>query len=158
MRAVLLDKLPRLGEKKIDWRNSVGHEVPFVYDTVVGFVKIVKIVFNGNLVKGIVTQYKDNVRTLDLRSFKECNFKSLIFNNRKEVKNYGVHSYRKGQRLLDESRDIYLMKESTKLYANKYTITGFEYKCLCCGYVGFKTISSINKGTGCKNKCKNKKQ
>lgn len=39
MKKVFLDGLPRRG-KLIDWKNSVGHTVPFIYDELEGEVYI----------------------------------------------------------------------------------------------------------------------
>ena len=76
MKKVFLDNLPRRG-KFIDWENSVGQIVNFIYDDIKGEVEIIKYFRNNNL-SYIDIKYNENIMTIMSGNFLKCKIGELL--------------------------------------------------------------------------------
>ena len=41
MRKVFLDELPRKGTQRINWQESIGKRIEFIYDEITGYIDII---------------------------------------------------------------------------------------------------------------------
>ena len=63
MRKVFLDDLPKIG-KYINWKESVGYKVKFIYDYIEGEVEIVDYYINDKGKIYLIIKYKDRVKPI----------------------------------------------------------------------------------------------
>ena len=56
----------------IDWKNSIGHKVPFRYNEIYGFIEIMKYTKNQSLVVYIDGYSSPDGDILQIKSLKEC--------------------------------------------------------------------------------------
>lgn len=125
MRKVFLDELPkkmRAGKEIIDWKNSVGHRVPFVYDDKEGMIEIVKYTSSDKL---LILKYNNNIlwnNPIGTYNFSQCKIGYCIGVKTKEFK------YSVGETIKDENRNLTIISKrnnGTKEY---------KYKCNKCGF------------------------
>lgn len=128
IRKVFLDDLPRKGGKlgKIDWENSVGFKVSFIYDDIEDEVKIIKyekkserlfIIYNG--------------KEFDINStgFKNCRMGRILGKQTKEFK------IEMGQIFKDDKRDLVTTnREYRDRVDNKGNNKYYKYTCNVCGW------------------------
>lgn len=150
MRKVMIELLPHKTEKQIDWFKSVNCKVPFIYDGICDYLTIKGIIFTKTS-KRIIVSYKDNIQSVHITSLRSGDIRSVVFNDRKKSYEYNKDEFHKGQRLRD-GRDILLMKKDVTIYKNKLKVSGYHCRCMHCGGMSFKTLDSLRKGTGCKNR------
>ena len=74
MRKVFLDELPRRG-KLINWKESVGHKVKFVYDNIEGEVEIINYDTKGSK---LTIKYKDKIKPIKSSDFSRCKIGELL--------------------------------------------------------------------------------
>ena len=97
MRKVFLDDLPKskgfgVNSKKeiIDWKNSVGYKVKFIYDDIEGEVEILD--YNNKQL--LITDMKGKFFNIKINGFKDCKFGNFLglrtsefkFENRTNIK------------------------------------------------------------------------
>lgn len=148
--------LPKRG-KYIDWKNCVGMELDFIYDNISGKILI------EDYKDGVLNiSYNNKSSTIRQNKFLLCQFGKLLQKRTSEFK------YDIGQRIVDDSRDITIIKRekrsdkcSNKMYKK------YQYKCNRCGFdcgVHYKAgtkyeefwtkETAITRGVGC-SCCKN---
>lgn len=128
MKKTYTEQLPRKlgigGKQVVDWKNSIGSKVPFVYDDVQGDIEILD--YDGKYL---------SVKYLNKESFKiltssilRCEIGTLTGKITKEFK------FEIGQVFKDEKRDITIIdrKYETDKNGNKYKC--YKYKCNRCGF------------------------
>lgn len=130
------------------WQKAIGKFVRFTYDNISGVMIIRNIIKDGTYTK-IELEYKLKRHEITLTNFK----KSMIS---RIIKEHGelCCGYHKDQIIKDEFRHIKLLRAKA-VKGKTHDVRGFDYKCMECGHIGFKTITSINSGQGCKfTKCR----
>lgn len=149
MRKVFLDDLPRWGKgNRINWSESVGYSVKFVYDDVVGEIKIVRYYNSYKL----LVQYLNKEVDIVIDNFKKGKLSKVLWMTTPEFKiDIGTH-------FQDGKRDLIIIGREYKEKEHKPNKKGkiynvnqkwYEYKCNLCGYNGWKIESSILNGCGC---------
>ena len=153
---IYLENLPKkygIGANKnklvIDWKNSIGCNVKFIYDDIEGNIKII-----GYDNKKIKIKYNDEVYNIIPEHFKKCELGNII---NKCTKKFKIEI---GQTFKDDKRDIIITDRKRGEDKHKY----YKYYCNKCGfdcgeyyyprykkYVNEKFISEYNllKGQGC---------
>ena len=141
VRKVFLDDLPRKegigalkGKTVIDWKNSVGCKVRFIYDDIEGEIEIL----NYGLKIGYITiGYKNKIIDIRPADFSKGKLGSLL---KKYTKDFKIEI---GQIFKDDKRDIVIIdrkysreqcnpdKQDRVYYANKKL---YKYKCNKCGF------------------------
>lgn len=142
MRKVFLDELPKkkYGNKEtIDWKNSIGYKVKFIYDDIEGEIEIIDIINQK-----IILKYDNNEPyTLIVDSFKKCKLASVLKLRQHEFK------YNVGDKITDNNRNLTIIDmEYRKIKGVLYKF--YFYKCNVCGWdKGQITEQALNCGKGC---------
>lgn len=143
MKKIFLDKLPRKG-KNIDWQNSGGCKVHFVYDDIEGVIEIVK--YSATCQLDI--KYLDEYFTIKTNNLTRCKIGKIIGKKTNKFK-YGI-----GQVFKDDKRDLII---TDREYREKIRNNGrtekqkvYKYTCNKCGWAeGWIEESSLKRGYGC---------
>lgn len=146
MRNVFLENLPRCN-RGIDWRKSVGSDVNFIYDDIVGTIKIIDYYASrSNKQQYITLKYEDTIYNIDTQRFKRADLHALL-----SYKTYKLipFKYDVNQQICDEHRNIKITDryvDFTKKKDKKY----YKYECLKCGYTnGVIEEYHLTAGVGC---------
>lgn len=135
---VTTNDLPKLnsgGNKgKVDWKNSIGHRVHFIYDDIEGDLEIVKYIPKEQ--KLIIKYNKKPNLKIKTSSFLKGLFKNYISPN---------VEYKIGELIKTKTGTIQILDISTDGKGNIY-----NYKCNKCGWdKGFITKGHLKEGKGC---------
>ena len=149
---VFLDNLPHkygfgINKNKllIDWKNSIGYKVKFIYDDIKGEVEIINYTKNKDNKRYMLSlKYMDNVYIVHTDSFiKGCLGKIVgkITNEHKYQIGDVINNVRSGKlKILEQIR----IKTNKGCY-----IKGYKYKCLNCGNIDTITENNMNNKNGC---------
>lgn len=146
MRKVYLDNLPH-HKSRIDWKNSIGYNVPFVYDNISGELEITNYFIspNGGKQKYLTIKYKNVDYNISTFYLKTCKLHALL-----SYKTYELikPKYKVGSIIKDDKRELqltgYFVKDVKK--DKKY----YTYNCLTCGYTdGEISESHLTQYNGC---------
>lgn len=124
MRKVFLENLPHKG-KLIDWKNSAGYKVPFIYEDIKGEVEII--------------YYDKTTRTLTIK-YNDKEFQTFVGNFQKGQLGYLLNKINKefkieiGQTFKDNKRDLVIIDR--KIIKDKHGRGWkmYKYKCNKCGF------------------------
>lgn len=148
MRKVFLDDLPKRYKNStnkcaINWTESVGYIVNFIYDDIIGKIKIID--YNKNK-RSLHISFNENEICISSSNFIYCKIGQLL----------GTHStkykYNTNQILYNNLK----ITKKVILPKGKSTEKGYEYECLICGNKDKISEYNLNKGNGC-NVCSGKK-
>lgn len=153
---VFLDNLPKCENKTsyIDWKNSVGYKVKFIYntfnDSIEGEIEIIEYKqSNKSRNKRLVIKYKDNITEMAPGQFTRCEIGVLLNKINHE------HMYPIGAIINDVNSGVLEIKEHLKIGKKKYK--AYKYTCKTCGNEDIVSESNlINNKVGC-NFCAGKK-
>lgn len=127
-RKVFLENLPkRNNTEQIDWKNSIGYKIRFIYEDIEGEFEIVGY---GIYREGYLTlKYENSVLNKDIHvgSFKNCNIGGLLSKITNEFK------INIGENIRDENRDMVITNRKVinkNANSNKY----YQYRCNKCGF------------------------
>ena len=164
MRKVFLDELPRKegvgvnkGKMVIDWQNSIGYKVSFVYDDIEGEIVIVNYKKKENK---LTIKYKDDT-FFDIKTgvFLRCSLGKMLGRHTNEFK------VRIGEIFKDDKRDLIITDREYRFKEQKPDKKGrvyttrekwYKYTCNICGWTeGWIVEGNLTKGQGC-SCCTNK--
>lgn len=155
---VFLDNLPKCENKNnyIDWKNSVGHKVKFIYNTINDYIEDeVEIMEYKNSKneksrnKRLTIKYKDNIKEMSQGQFARCELGALL-NKINHDNTYPI-----GAIIKDVNSGILEIKEHLKIGKKKYK--AYKYICKICGNEDIVSESNlISNKVGC-NFCAGKK-
>lgn len=151
MKATILDLLPKQGgaTNRVDWENSVGHYIPFVYGEVKGVMKLLAYEVTHTSDKRMLVDFEGRQTWVHTASLRRGELKKVVgLPRKKRVAKLKPTEFHKGQVFKDEKRHIKLLKEGFKTIGDQ-RIRGFTYECLKCGHRGFKPIRQVRIGSGC---------
>jgi len=147
MKKVFTEKLPKYTEgqyaNKINWKESIGHKVKFVYNHIEDEVEIIKYECPY-----ITILYKNNTLRIATYSFLRCSLGVFIGEIRKE------YFYNIGDIVKTNTGEIQILTQIRKIVQNS-TIRGYKYKCILDGYEGEISEYDLKNGHGCSG-CSNK--
>jgi len=121
-----LSKLPRkqFGNKQcIDWKNSAGSKIDFVYDDMHGTIEIVEYIKN----KKVKIKYGDIYKDYNTDMLLECKIDTLIGKFNREF------IYKVGDVVKDNRRNLTII-DVTKMKRNNHNAKYVKYKCNVCNY------------------------
>lgn len=81
MRKVFLDDLPKRkygNNERVDWKNSVGYKVKFIYNDIEGEIEIIKYYKNSNNMGYIEIKYNDTYLSIRTDAFLKCVIGELL--------------------------------------------------------------------------------
>lgn len=142
MRKVYLDDLPIIGKSdRINWNESVGHKVKFIYDDIEGEIEI--LAYDG---KYLTIKYLDRKPfCIYAGNFKKCALGGLV----------GVYTNEFkcdiGQVFKDDKRDMIITdREYRGDENNNQNKKWYKYTCNKCGWTeGWAVEGDLKRGRGC---------
>lgn len=128
MRKVFLENLPKwengISKGKINWKETVGHKVKFIYDDIEGLLKIIDY---NNSNRKIDIEYNDKRATMYSSDFIKCQLGRLLGTY---TGNFKIEI---GKIFKDSTRDLIIIdREYRKNNKEKY-LKWYKYKCNKCG-------------------------
>lgn len=144
MRKVYLDNLPRMNNKTISWKNSVGFKIKFEYDDIVGELNIIDYKTNGNSPQ-LYIEYDKNKNWIHTTSLSKAKIQRIIHAPTNIVhKNIKDLSGMKFGKLLVIEDD-----------GSRTNNGSVKWKCICdCGNLTYVTGNKLTSGhttsCGCK--------
>lgn len=148
MKKVFLDDLPRynnlssIKEERINWKESIGYTVKFIYNNIESEVKIM-----DSSKRYLYIKYLNNDNfKIAAESFRKCKLGKLLGICTSEFK-IEINTIYK-----DEGRDIIIIdreyRKNNMVNPSKKE-KWYRYECNKCTYKGWIVESSLNRGTGC---------
>ena len=140
MRKVFLEELPHggygLNDNVINWKNSIGHKVKFIYDDINGYIEILNYNTKTNKLK---IKYNNKEYNIYIGTLLSCELGNVLC---KITKNFKIEI---GQTFRDDKRDLTIIDRE---YRGRYKY--YKYKCNKCGWdEGWLDESKLLHGTGC---------
>lgn len=143
MRKVFLDDLPKKkygNQERIDWRNSVGKKVDFIFDEIKGVVDIIESLGDDRL----IIKYKDSMYDIKTYNFVKCGLKKVVGKKTREFK------IEIGEFFEDEKRNLVIIDREYRNRAdNQGNNKWYKFRCKKCCYEGWMVEGNILKGSGC---------
>ena len=147
MRKVFIENLPRKqgrGREEIDWPNTIGYKVNFIYDDVEDTLEIIDYIKDN---KHVVLKYKNNKLSIYVSSFKNAQLGKLL---KKVTNEFKIEI---GTKIKDDKRDITIIDRK---YMNKQRKNGYKeskkwykYHCNKCHQENWIVEDNINSECGC---------
>ena len=157
IRKVFLDDLPkkmRAGKEIIDWKNSVGYKVAFIYDDLNGEFEILDYITHK---RKIVLKYLDIEKEIFIGSLIKANLDMLL---NKITKSFKIEI---GQIFKDDKRDLIIIDREYRYKEQKPDKKGrvyivyekwYKYTCNKCGWTeGWIIEGNLLKGDSCSCCC-----
>lgn len=135
MRKTFLDNLPKRG-KLINWKESIGLEVRFIYDEIEGSITIVD--YDNSKV---TIKYKDKFDKIKSQGLKKCQIGNIL---KKKTRDY---IYAIGDKIKTKSKDLII---TNKKIERKFRDNGYyqdrKYYQIRCNKCGFSSGEHYTKG------------
>ena len=152
MRKVFLEDLPKWErgshKDKVNWKESVGYKVEFMYENISGFIEIIDY---NNKTGYITLKYLDyNTLKIHIGNFIKCKIGKLlgIFTDKFKIEI--------GTILKDDKRDLIIIDREYKKDNDNCNRKWYKYKCNICGWSnGWIIENNLVKNIGC-SCCNNK--
>ena len=143
-----LHKKEYKGRKCIDWKNSIGYKVHFIYDDIEGDLEIIDYI-KSNKKSKIEIKYKNKLCIINSNHLKECKIGTLL---NKKTSNFKIEI---GQVIKDDKRDITIIDREYRKNNKNCNLKYYKYYCNKCGNEDWMTESCIIKqNIGCNRCCK----
>lgn len=141
MRKICLDKLPHIGSR-IDWRNSIGYTLDFVYGNICGSVTIINYLKNEKKLK---IKYNNIQYKISSDSLAKCAL-GKVLKTRYKSPNYKYHI---NDIIKTKTGKIKIIKQIKINQSTRKNIKGYEFQCLKDGYIGQIREDHVLRGVGC---------
>lgn len=150
MKKVFLDNLPRGGgmvnKNSINWADSIGFDVDFIYNDITGKVKILDY---DKKTRNVKTEYNGNIKNIKTSSFLVCGLGGLL--------NVVVKDYRyQVEDIVETITGKIKILEQIRIVHSGNKAKAYKYQCLKDGYINSINEDSLIHGIGCPI-CSNKK-
>ena len=149
MRKVFLENLPikKQGKKNvIDWKNSVGYKVHFIYDDIEGDIEIIDYISGNRKNKSkILLTYKNKELYIFPCHFRKSKIGSLL---NKRTSDFKLEI---GQNYIKDNVNITIIDREYRLNKNGQNFKYYKYKCNKCGWDEGWILESnlLNQNNGC---------
>lgn len=143
IKKVFLDKLPRGGKcipkNKINWKESVGQKVKFIYNDIYGEIEILEYLGERRL----LVKYKDNEVNTATNTLISCEIGNIIGVKSREYK------FKTNQIIDNAGSGKLKILEQLRLPHGNRTGKGYKYKCMKCGNISYILENSLTHKQGC---------
>lgn len=143
MKEVLLDGLPihieGLNKGKINWKNSVGSKVNFIYDELIGELEIVNYV--GGKSPRLTIKYDDRETALSTGQFQKGRIGNVLWRRTTD------HIYKIGTLIENIKCGKLILLNAIRTGNDNHK--AYEYKCLLCGNEDSISEYHLRSGVGC---------
>ena len=145
MKKVFLDELPRGGKcvnkNSINWKESIGYKVKFVYYNIEGEIEIVDYVSKG---QKLTIKYKDKTKPIKTNDFLRCKLGNILGVMTNDFK------VEIGTNFKDEKRDITIIDREVRYDNSGHRWKYYKYHCNKDGNEDWILESFLLNGRGCK--------
>jgi hypothetical protein len=147
MRKVFLESLPRGGSRyipkhRINWNQSVGYKVPFIYDDINGELEIINC-FSKNGMKFLTIMYEGRTFEKFVGALLECKIANILGLRT----NTYIHPI---ETVLEvKSGKIKLIEHKEIKNGKKGYVRGYVYECLKCKHKNHITEGHLKEKLGC---------
>ena len=142
MKKIFLNELPKKG-KLIDWKNSIGYEVKFIYDDIKGKIEIVEYIKENENKPKLKILYNNNNYIISINSLRRCEIGYLLKRKTNEFK------VDVGECLEDDKRNITIIDRMVKTIHRKdnkkANFKYYKYHCNKCNFNGNRYWDTRNK-------------
>ena len=146
---IFLDVLPKctkwVNKGSIDWKNSIGYTVHFIYDDIEGDIKIIKYIKNKHA--SLLIEYDNSKYEIKCEYLKDCRLGYILG---KITKDFRIDI---GQVIKDDKRDMTIINRKYKLNKNNQRLRYYNYICNKCNFNGWieehKLICDCNGCSAC---------
>ena len=152
MRKVFLENLPNkygIGANKdkltIDWKNSVGYKVHFIYDDIEDDLEIIDYKSNG---QELTLMYDNEIKYIKTNHFLKCQLGKMLNVYTKEFK-IGI-----GTTIKDDKRNITIIDREYRIDKSGIRRKWYKYRCNKCPNENWIEESRLLNGMGCNVCCK----
>lgn len=145
MRKIFTENLPKKTNKEkesINWKNSVGYKVHFIYDDIEDDIEILNYGITNNIYK-ISIKYKENICSINVDNFKKCQLARIL---NKHTKDFKVEI---GQVFKDDKRDFIIIDREYRKDNGGINRKWYKYHCNKCGAELWKEESRLLRRQGC---------
>ncbi|HAT4302324.1 TPA: hypothetical protein I9089_002431 [Clostridium perfringens] len=143
MRKVFLENLPKKGNR-INWKESIGYKVPFVYDDIEGEIEIIDYLVNN---KKLMIAYDINKINISTGNFQKCRIGKILM---KITNDFKINV---GEKFIDEKRYLTIIDKKYKK-SGKWKQKYYKYHCNKCGNEDWIEESKlISEKRGCNTCC-----
>lgn len=144
---IFLDNLPRWKtgsyKGKINWNESIGYKVHFIYDDIEGDLEIIDYIKGRN--QKVKIKYNNNLYDVSCCRMRTCQIGNQLLNKRTSNFRYEI-----GQFLKDNERDIVIIDKKYIKDKNGRDYKYYKYKCNRCGAELWMVESNLlNRNLGC---------
>lgn len=140
MRKVFLDCLPKKGKNNyIDWKNTIGCSVEFIYEEMTGKIDIIS--YDSDSEK-LTVKYNNSIFDISKNGLKNACLGVILGNISFN------HKFSVGDNVKDDKRDIVVTKCIRK-NDGKRSKRFYKYRCNICNWNGEMSESGIIAGQGC---------
>ncbi len=158
MRKVFLEDLPKKEKgKTINWNESIGYKVRFIYNNIEGYVEIVDYKSKGRC---LYIKYEDkDVFKIYVSRFQECGLGGLLggrrtLNDRHNDRRISGFKIDLNETFKDDKRYLTIIDREYRIRINKdgykQKLKYYKYKCNKCGYdEGWILECNLLKGINC---------
>lgn len=146
-RKIFLDELPRGGvgiaSNKINWKNSVGCQIKFIYDDIEGYIYILEYITGKN--PKLKIKYEDEEYVITVSKILECKLKRIL---KKKITNFKIEI---GTIFQDDKRNLIITDRENRKDKDGNNMQWYKYTCNKCGWTEGWMIKSnlLNQYTGC---------
>ena len=150
---IFLDNLPRKNNK-IDWKNSVGCKVKFIYNDIEDYIEIIEYIKQSNRSK-LKIKYNNDIKLIRPDRLLECKLRPIL--NSKELNFTIEFKIEIGSIFKDNKRDLTIIDRNKILkkdgHGYNYFQKWYKYKCNKCGYsdgwIEESKLLTIKRGCSC---------
>ncbi|MDF2950496.1 MAG: hypothetical protein K0S18_79 [Anaerocolumna sp.] len=140
MRKTFLDDLP-VNYKGIDWTHCLGYEINFIYDDIIGIIKIIK--YNKDK-QTLIVKYKDKIKLIKCNSLKNAYLANVIGKQSKWFK------LEISTKIKDNKRNLTILDQEYRRDSKERKWKWYRYKCNVCGWDnGWIEENRLLSGKGC---------
>ena len=151
MRKCFLDNLPKskhINVMHINWKNTIGYNVNFIYDDIKDCFKITKYIRKNNRTY-IEVLYNNKIYLLQTDSIIKCELGRIL---NKKTSRFKIEI---GQVFKDDKRDLTIINREYRKDNKNSNLKYYKYHCNKCGNEDWITEDSLLKHkTGCNVCCK----
>lgn len=122
---IFLDDLPHKGSH-IDWFNSIGYKVNFIYKDIKGELEIIDYIREVDT-SYLKVKYKNNITSIRCSSLKMCQLGKILGTY------YGGFRIKIGEVIKDDRRNLLITKQEKRKRKNRSDEKWYKYTCNKCG-------------------------